>query len=121
MLNIKKLLTKLAETIKTLADNNPQYALRTVTIQNFQVPDGTPSNPSTVAVDLADYGITTSIWAVSAYLGVYPLPYVNASTGGQQTWVSRISGHTVTIMNTTSGWGSNLALYLFVVYTGTTV
>jgi len=120
MLYLKKALTEYGKKVRTLASNNPKYAMKYITVSNFQIADGTQSSPATATVNLEDYGITGSIWSVTAYIGSYLLPYINASTGAQRTWVSKISGKIVTITNTTSGWGS-ATLYFFVISTGTTV
>jgi len=120
LLYLKKALTEYGKKVRTLASNNPKYAMKYITVSNFQIADGTQSSPATATVNLEDYGITGSIWSVTAYIGSYLLPYINASTGAQRTWVSKISGKIVTITNTTSGWGS-ATLYFFVISTGTTV
>lgn len=119
MLNIKKVLTEYGKKIQLLRRNNNSIGMKVITISNVTIPDGSVSSPSVTQINLADYGVTSSIWGCEVFLGSFQIPYISG-TGVVTTWISTISGHILTITNTTTGWGTK-PLYVLVFYAGDTV
>ncbi len=116
MLNLKRLFAEYGNKIQLLRNNNNNIASKVLTITNVTIPDGTASSPSSTDINLNNYGIHESIWGCEVYLGTFHLPYFS-DNGTVRTWVSKIEGQTITIRNTTTGWGSR-AIYLLVFYAG---
>lgn len=116
MLNLKKLFAEYGNKIQLLRDNNNNVASKVFTIPNVTIPDGTVSSPSSTDINLNDYGVHNTVWGCEVYLGAFRLPYIG-DNGDVKTWVSKVSAQTITIKNTTTGWGTR-AIYVLAFYSG---
>ena len=112
MLDLKKFLTQIANSIHTLQSNTKGYKLYFVT-KTVTLPAGTSSNPARVSIDFTNELGTKSILMCDVYLNAYKLPYINQSNN-TYTWVSTVTGRTVTINSSTTAWNNYTGYFFFI-------
>jgi len=97
-----------AETNSAISQSTANTLLY-ITKHNIVIGNGSSSSPSIINVDLsADIG-DNSLWGADVYVNsggtIYKLPYLHNSNGTYMI-VQGYSGKTITIKNTSTGWGT---------------
>lgn len=81
---------------------------------SITIADGTTSSPTTTSLNISDIRPPGfEVWAAFLIVGGYVLPYI--SNSGGNTRISALGNTGITILNSTSGWGTS-TYYLTVIY-----
>ena len=110
--------TSVQSQITSLSDQIGNHHIKSFTLTNIAIADGTPSSPSFITLDLSSYVpsgevIYNAIVSVKSGISWYNLPNIS-NAADKYLLLERVGTSSLVLKNTDTGWGTtNITVTIF--------